>query len=115
MSYKAYSCPACGHATITEARENIVCDFCGRPIPAEGEAKKPITREYKYFRIVETAQKPKTKVFSVINKSSGFELGTIAWYGPWRQYCFLPEGNTVFSKGCLKDIEDFINEMSLEG
>lgn len=63
---------------------------------------------YKFFRIFEIAQKPKTKVFEVISNSSNAHLGMIKWYGPWRQYCFFPVGDTVFSAGCLKDIQDFI-------
>ena len=48
--------------------------------------------------------KPKTGVYRVFNKKSGITLGIIKWYPAWRQYCFFPLGNTIFSKGCLDDI-----------
>lgn len=49
--------------------------------------------------------------FLIRNKESDFVLGEIKWYGPFRQYSFFPEPNTVFEKTCLKDITDFIVEL----
>lgn len=66
-------------------------------------------KNYKYIRIIEVSSKPKTKVFSVVNKSSGHEIGVVMWYAPWRQYCFFPSDFTVFSSGCLLDIANFIS------
>ena len=40
------------------------------------------------------------------------DLGIVKWYGPWRQYCFFPGNNTIFNKGCMDDIKDFINKIS---
>ena len=41
-------------------------------------------------------------------------IGVIRWYPQWRQYCFFPTEGTVYSKGCLKDIANFIeNQMKL--
>ena len=39
-------------------------------------------------------------------------LGGVQWYGPWRQYCFFPEIDTVFNIGCLNDINHFIGQLA---
>lgn len=51
---------------------------------------------------------PRTLVWDVINIRSGDQIGQIRFYGPWRQYCFLPAPATVFSAGCLGEIAEFI-------
>ena len=64
----------------------------------------------KYMIFEPGFDKPKTKTWTIIAKSSFTELGRIEYYGPWRQYCFLPKANRdlVFSKGCLEEINAFI-------
>jgi len=57
---------------------------------------------YIEFNLVE--QKPKTAVYAVRNIKSQNIIGWIRWYPPWRQYCFFPESNTVYSVGCLNEI-----------
>lgn len=71
-------------------------------------------KNYKYIIIGEVGQKPKTKIFEVANRKSGIRIGGIEWYGPWRQYCFIPANDTVFSAGCMMDIIDFISELKRE-
>ena len=51
----------------------------------------------------------KTEVWNVLSKSSGFILGKIKWYGPWRQYCFFPSANSVFNPTCMLDINKKIS------
>jgi len=71
----------------------------------------------KYIRFALSAeQKPKTQVWDVLTTSGGVRLGTIRWYGPWRQYCFMPDpdAETVFSAGCLQDIESHIKQLMTE-
>lgn len=65
---------------------------------------------YKYFYIqaLPLPEGRKTPTFVVINRSSETPIGRIKWYGPWRQYCFYPHGDTVWSDGCLADIQAFI-------
>lgn len=53
-------------------------------------------------------EKPKTNVWQVRSRHDKAIIGTIKWYANWRQYCFFPEANCVWSKGCLKDLCDFI-------
>jgi len=65
----------------------------------------------KYIKFKLEEEKPKTKVYAVASKSTGDGLGRIKWYGPWRQYCFFPFGDTTWSKGCLNEINDFISTL----
>ena len=77
---------------------------------------KPI-KETKYLRFVtEQIEGRKTKIINVINKSTETELATIQWYGPWRQYCFLPNYrlDTVWNNTCLKDIIEVLDMLMKE-
>ncbi len=66
---------------------------------------------YKYIHFVEIEQKTKTKVYSCRNNNSEIELGIVKWYSSWRQYCFFPSKDTIFNKGCLEDIVDFLEQL----
>lgn len=74
----------------------------------------PNATYYKFIEIILTEKKPKTNVYEVYNLKSGGSLGTIRWYGAWRQYCFYPDTNCIFSVGCLQDIINFINKVKSE-
>lgn len=68
--------------------------------------------EYEYINITETHDTGKTKRWDIRSKSFDDMLGSIFWYGNWRQYIFNPEPGTIYSAGCLDDIRSFIaNEM----
>lgn len=62
--------------------------------------------EYLEFSLIE--QKPKTKVIGVWSKKNSNRLGIIKWACGWRQYAFFPEKDTLFSAGCLADIQSHI-------
>jgi hypothetical protein len=65
--------------------------------------------EYIYFEKSPRARGAKTDTWAVRNKRSGDLLGSIAWYGAWRQYCFYATvAGCVFNKGCLADIQEFL-------
>ena len=69
----------------------------------------------KYLCFEELEAKTKTKQFAVKNKTSGFILGYVKWYAPWRKYCFfINQADLVFDAGCLTDITDFIGELMIE-
>ena len=53
-----------------------------------------------------------THLVEVIAVRDGTLLGTIRWYGPWRQYVFAPEPFCVFNTGCLKTIEQNVRVMN---
>ena len=68
--------------------------------------------KYKYIHFKQIPdQKKKTSIWRCLNNKSLVHLGIIKWYAPWRQYCFTPYQNTVFNKGCLEDINDFITQL----
>lgn len=78
--------------------------------PSWADVKPPVVfAETKYleFRLLE--KKPKTEVYGVYSKRHAMSLGTIKWHGPWRQYAFFPDLNTLFNSECLKDIRAFID------
>jgi len=62
----------------------------------------------KYVFFKKIASKPKTDVYEIIEKKEESVLGIIKWYAPWRQYCFYPEGNTIWSKGCMQEVINFL-------
>jgi len=66
---------------------------------------------YKYIYFIKIENKPKTSVWHCLSQSSHAVLGVVKWYGPWRQYCFFPEPDTIFNVGCHKDIDDFIGQL----
>jgi hypothetical protein len=71
--------------------------------------------EYKYLSFVELPPKAKTKCFWVKNKLTGYLLGAIKWYAPWRKYCFFVDTTgLVFDAGCLADIQEFMNGLMAE-
>jgi len=71
---------------------------------------------YKFFRVVRCPLDPgrKTRVYEVVNLSSNCLIGTISWYASWRQFVLTPVHNSVWSKGCLADIQDAIAKAEKE-
>lgn len=65
---------------------------------------------YEYIEVRKAPQDPKRKtpIYEIRNKHSGSNIGTVAWYGRWRQFCFFPFGATIWSTGCLDDLKDVI-------
>lgn len=55
----------------------------------------------------------KTESWSVC-ADEGDEIGVVQWYGPWRQYCFMPGGTTVFHNGCLRDVAAFLDRVNAD-
>lgn len=70
--------------------------------------------ESRYMEFDLAGETGKTGIWNIISKSSGFLLGRIKWYGPWRQYCFFPSPQCVFNTGCMADITAFIKELMAE-
>lgn len=72
--------------------------------------------KYLYFSDESAGYSKKTKTIAVINKSSGNLLAMIAWYGAWRQYCFMPrpELGTVWNHTCLIDVLSVIDMLMKE-
>lgn len=69
-------------------------------------------KKYVDFELAE--RKPKTAVYRVVSKSNRETLGSVYWYGPWRQYVFQPEPETIWSHGCMQQVLDFIQKLMEE-
>lgn len=64
--------------------------------------------KYKYlnFRFIGNSRSGKTDIYEVTNHEC--KIGEIRWYSVWRQYCFFPCECTLYNKGCLRDIANFM-------
>lgn len=51
----------------------------------------------------------KTNLWRVQTNDGGV-LGSVEWYGPWRQYTFNPMPGTTFNSTCLMDLAMFLGE-----
>lgn len=72
-------------------------------------------KEYKFMRFEQQVNNNiKTKIWFCFNIKHGALLGIVKWFFPWRQYCFIPEKDTVFSSNCCVDIIDFISIIKKE-
>jgi len=69
-----------------------------------------ITR-YPFIAFVKIAETSRTSVWSCRNTRSNVELGVVRWHAAWRQYCYFPTVQAVYSSGCLQDIQSFIAEL----
>jgi len=67
--------------------------------------------QYTYIHFELLGDTGKTTRWCCRNTRSNSVLGGIYWNGAWRQYCFHPFPETVFSSGCLEDIQDFIGQL----
>ena len=74
----------------------------------EGACEMKESRFIEFDKIGDTG---KTEIWNILSKSSGFILGRIHWYGPWRQYCFSPSPGSVFNTTCMDDIQNKIEEL----
>lgn len=67
--------------------------------------------EYLIFEQAPTPESRKTQVWLVLARRTNSPLGLILWRGGWRQYVFEPEPNTVWSSGCMADVQAFIGRL----
>ena len=69
--------------------------------------------KYEYINFVEIERKKKTLVWSCRVNRTSVELGVVKWYSRWRQYCYFPTVQAVYSGGCLSDIKRFIQQANV--
>jgi len=69
--------------------------------------KNELIWENEFLKVFFIEQKPKTKRYSVWNKSCDTKLGEIEWYPAWRKYCFII-GDLVFDNKCLSSLSDVL-------
>ena len=67
--------------------------------------------KYKYIHMDLLESGLKTNLYSVRTNSGNDGIGYIKWYSPWRQYCLFPRDDTVWNKGCLEDVNEFIQTL----
>lgn len=73
-----------------------------------------LTSEYLTIQYAGESPSGKTSTWEVNAARSGALLGVVRWFGRWRQYAFFPEPGTIYSVGCMADIETFIREQMAE-
>lgn len=67
--------------------------------------------KYQYITFTQLPSTGKTTKWLCINNSSGDPIGSVIWYYRWRQYVYEPGQETVYSAGCLEDIQDFMRQL----
>jgi len=73
---------------------------------AQGET----SRRYKWFEVQELPPcgRRKTPLYVITRRDSTIALGHIEWHGPWRRFVLVPAELSVWSAGCLADVQDAI-------
>ena len=73
------------------------------------------TLNYQFFTVQELPLMlgRKTHKYEVRSRH-GDLLAMILWYGPWRQFVLSPTARTVWSSGCLADVQDAIEKIEAE-
>jgi len=73
-----------------------------------------IVAEYKFFRVVQQFQLRgrKTRDYDIVAKRGG-TIGEIRYYPTWRQHVLMPYLDTVWSAGCLADVNDFLAKLKV--
>jgi len=51
--------------------------------------------------------------YHVVSAQHGHVLGLLGWYHKWRQYVLEPEPGSIWSAGCLADVERFMRGLPL--
>lgn len=73
-----------------------------------------VVARFKFFNVVEVESLGSTRKFELVSGRSGKALAEVSWYGPWRQYCFFPAPNTVWSDSCLESAKSFLKRIKAE-
>lgn len=72
---------------------------------------KMVKKYLNFEEVMDYPENKKTKVFVIENKVTKQDIGEIKWNGAWRQYCFYPESETFWARGCLREIAEFIDKL----
>lgn len=67
----------------------------------------------KYLKFIKDNVPQNTWTYYVGSDSMD-RLGVIKYFGRWRQYCFFPANDMVFSSGCLREIEERLKVINAE-
>ena len=74
----------------------------------------------KFHLVFERKHKPKgkkTNIYVVRKRDNTdytkhYKLGEVKWYGAFRQYCFFPCEDTVWSWGCNQLVNNFLKKVN---
>jgi hypothetical protein len=69
--------------------------------------------EYLVFRRQDIAGR-RTPIIEVSGKRTGYMLGEIRWFAPWRCFTLHPMRNTVWNRVCLEDVNRVIDKLNAE-
>jgi len=73
---------------------------------------KEIIGEYLEVELI--SHREKTNIYLILNRKYNISIGQVKWHNYWRQYCFFPNSETIFSSGCMKDLVAFIDKLMEE-
>lgn len=105
IAVKYYPWPEEFHNDVDTQLSRCVGYIGGQMLDAVGATPK---ESYLEFRLVKEGAK--TSAWDVVSKRHGSVLGTISWWGAWRQYTFFPYEETVFNPDCMREISGFIDQ-----
>jgi hypothetical protein len=57
------------------------------------------------------ADKP---IYDIVNKKSGDDLGVIFYHAPWNEWVARFDDNSIWSHGCLADVQEKLRELGPE-
>jgi len=63
-----------------------------------------------YLKFVKEGDTGRTEMHGVFSALHGDRLGTVKWFGLWRQYAFFPEPETVWNRDCLRQLAKFLDD-----
>jgi len=64
---------------------------------------------------VEEVAGGRTTRYRVMAKRPHHIIGWVRWYGPWKEWCFLPLEGTIWSADCLRDVLELLNTLDAGG
>jgi hypothetical protein len=71
-------------------------------------------KETQYLRFIDVEARLKTKIIAVVNIHHDEQIGSIKWFGKWRQYTLYPSDNSIWNKDCLNDVNSVITKLMEE-
>lgn len=78
------------------------------------DTDEPVCYQHIHFVRLPTPPRRKTPIWSCRTNRNGDELGQVRWYSSWRQFCYFPTAQAVYSAGCLADIQTFIRQLRVD-
>jgi hypothetical protein len=71
-------------------------------------------KKYKYITIKQINEElfEKRPVYRIFNNKSNEQIGILSFYKSWKEYVFSSKEECVFNSGCLRDVLDFIDNIT---